>query len=68
MCIECAGCDYFTDNNLFDGVDPREQEKINIANLLLKDALNKFYQEDLFSHCALSDIMAPLTACLSPSV
>ena len=35
------------DNNLFDGVDPREQEKINIANLLLKDALNKFYQEDL---------------------
>ena len=34
-------------NNLFDGVDPREQEKIIIGNLLLKDALNKFYQEDL---------------------
>ena len=35
------------DNNLFEGIDPREQEKINVGNLLLKDALNNFYKEDL---------------------
>ena len=34
-------------NNLFDGIDPREQEKIDIGNLLLKDALDKFLSEDL---------------------
>ena len=35
------------DQKKFEGIDPREQDKINVGNLLLKDALDKFYQEDL---------------------
>lgn len=35
------------ERGLFDGVDPREQEKIDIGNLTLKDGLNKYIKEEL---------------------
>lgn len=33
-------------NDLFLGKDPREQEKIDIGNMFLKDGLNQFYETD----------------------